>query len=393
MIRARGQALCATILGVAGLLALGCEDAARFESITINPSLPEKASRRDERALDLKTGETLVVRSKAGAIEVKASADSPPRVVAEFSAGGSTVEEARRVLDSFRLEVKRTGSGVSVEIVGEPVKTGTTTAIVWLSAIATIRAIVPPGTTLDASTGNGAIVAEGPLGASRLESAYGDVSLSDAAGDVAAESRSGGIRLSDIRGRDIRATSGYGSIEIARVSGNLTATTASGNIVVEESSEGTCSLESKYGSVEARDVAGDVRLKSSSGNVTVSDSRGAVDARTNYGSVRVRAVLAALHAETGSGGVDVEALEGSRAATAWVLKSGYGDLSLEVPASFSCDLSLRTDYGSLDSDVPLEIREVKGRRIGTAVGRIGAGGPKLTLETRSGQIRLRSSRA
>lgn len=121
------------------------------------------------------------------------------------------------------------------------------------------------------------------------------------------------------------------------------------------------------GSVEGNDLESEVLGRTVAGNVTVETTEIA-DASTVAGNITVSIGRAdwgrGLAFETVSGSVDVE-----------------------IPSNTNADVSASTASGTITSDFPLS---------GTSTlqtGRLGTGGPLLTLFTVSGNIRLRSGPA
>jgi hypothetical protein len=151
------------------------------------------------------------------------------------------------------------------------------------------------------------------------------------------------------------------------------------------------SLGTVAGDVYATGLHSPVRAASVSGNVRVS-SDGPVQATSVSG--------------------DIEATLGRTAGQSLRFSSVSGDVTLRVPASLDADFSARTLSGSIDSDFPLTIGSGRDRRRGrddddddgygpgrihvrigqNASGRLGRGGPGLTVNTVSGDIALVRSR-
>jgi len=144
------------------------------------------------------------------------------------------------------------------------------------------------------------------------------------------------------------------------------------------------SLASVTGDVYAAGLHSPVRAASVSGSVHVS-SDGPVQASSVSG--------------------DVEATMGRTAGESLRFSTVSGDVVLRVPASTDADFSARTLSGSIESDFPLELGSMDGRRgrdddddddgprvrvrIGQqAHGRLGRGGTDLRVNTVSGDISL-----
>jgi DUF4097 and DUF4098 domain-containing protein YvlB len=105
---------------------------------------------------------------------------------------------------------------------------------------------------------------------------------------------------------------------------------------------------------------------------------------------------------------DVEATLGRTGGESLQFSTVSGDVTLRVPASLDAEFSARTLSGSIESDFPLELGSMDGRRrrgsddddddddrprvhvrIGQeAHGTLGRGGPQLRVNTVSGDVSL-----
>jgi hypothetical protein len=141
------------------------------------------------------------------------------------------------------------------------------------------------------------------------------------------------------------------------------------------------------GDVDIRGVRGPVQARSVSGDVHVSSS-GEVEAASVSGDV-----FAAL------GRIPADGLE---------FRSVSGNVTLELPADVDADFHARTLSGEIDSDFPLTMGGREGRRgrddddgdrrfvrvrVGHDMrGRLGRGGPELSVTTVSGDVTLHRAR-
>jgi hypothetical protein len=126
---------------------------------------------------------------------------------------------------------------------------------------------------------------------------------------------------------------------------------------------------------------------------------------TVNGDVGAESLSSDVLATTVNGGVDVsttgyaeaETVNGSiRAAmksTKWPAELAFhtvnGGITLDLPDGIGADVEARTVNGDVTTDFPLTIKGRFGPR--RVTGSIGAGGPRLSLETVNGSIRLRKS--
>jgi DUF4097 and DUF4098 domain-containing protein YvlB len=93
-------------------------------------------------------------------------------------------------------------------------------------------------------------------------------------------------------------------------------------------------------------------------------------------------VKGGLEAHTGSGDVTVD----GEATSAWEVQTGSGNVDLRLPQNASFELRAESSSGSIRMDRPITVQGIMKRN--RVEGKVGNGGPLLTLHTGSGDIRL-----
>jgi DUF4097 and DUF4098 domain-containing protein YvlB len=212
----------------------------------------------------------------------------------------------------------------------------------------------------------------------------------------------------DVTG-DFVATEGAGSYRIGRVAGKVTILTHSGEIHVA-SAAGPADLKSYGGDIEIGPVGGELRAQTLAGDIHAGRVSGAVVAQTSGGDIRIAHVAGSAEAKTAGGDIVLQAVEGSvRAETGGgevrvtiltreprggiSIRNAGGDVTLIVPANFKGDLDLTALDADLDetairSDFPeIAVTRRSGSQQGS--GSLNGGGPKVTVRTSSGSIRIR----
>jgi len=181
-------------------------------------------------------------------------------------------------------------------------------------------------------------------------SGSGDQRMEGLRGRLDLESGSGDMQLRDISS-EIRLHTGSGDVDAHAISGPFTAEAGSGDIRAEENGNG------------------DVRI------------------HTGSGSIELRGVNGSLQAESGSGDMRIDgALKGN-----WELRTSSGDIDLQLPHEAAFDLDASTGSGSVVVDRPVTMT-VQGdlRKAQRYVkGKVGGGGPELTVHTGSGDVEIR----
>ena len=165
------------------------------------------------------------------------------------------------------------------------------------------------------------------------------------------------------RGTDLRADTGSGDIRISENGGPVQAKTGSG-------------------SIDASGLSDHVNLDSGSGNIKASMlSSLDVKAQTGSGSIELKNVQGSLWAHTGSGDVGVS----GRPSSAWKLETGSGSVTVDVGgAPFSLDAE--TGSGDVQTNVALNAQSSDKHHV---IGNVAGGGPKVRINTGSGDIKIR----
>jgi len=120
------------------------------------------------------------------------------------------------------------------------------------------------------------------------------------------------------------------------------------------------------GSMEIGAVGGPVSVRSSSGRITLEGVAGAIDARASSGSIT--ASLTAQPAEDSQ------------------IRASSGSVRVYLPSDVNLDIQAQASSGRVRTDLPLLVEGEQGRN--RLRGTLNAGGPRLSIQTSSGGIRL-----
>lgn len=163
---------------------------------------------------------------------------------------------------------------------------------------------------------------------------------------------------------------GSGSIAVSRHTGEVWIDTGSGQVDLHAIEAKKVLIDTGSGAVTADGVTCD-----------------ALTVDTGSGAVFLTDVSAArLVVDTGSGAVDAELLA---TRTDVLIDTGSGGVTLTVPRDFGAELEVSTGSGGISSDVEMTLRR---RDDDSLIGRIGAGGPRVVIDTGSGGVQLRRAR-
>lgn len=144
------------------------------------------------------------------------------------------------------------------------------------------------------------------------------------------------------------------------------------------------------GRVTVRDVRGDIEARTGDGAIRLENVSGAVDARSGDGSIEVDGAIGRLRANSGDGRLRIHT-RASAPSGDWDLSTGDGAVVLEVPDGFGAELDVETGDGRVSvRDVSFSSSgDSRDRR--SARGRIGSGGPRITIRSGDGSITVRGA--
>lgn len=166
-------------------------------------------------------------------------------VVVAGGSGRTVAVNVHDVPQGFRVDDRRRGGRATVDIRGRNT---------WFSRVAGDPRVVvslPSGTDLDIETASGDVEVSNVRGVVRLRSASGTVAVQTIGGELSVRTASG-----NVEGRDVT-----GAVAVA---------TASGNVELQ-AVRGTIGIETASGSIDVRELrlVADLELHSSSGDIDV----------------------------------------------------------------------------------------------------------------------------
>jgi DUF4097 and DUF4098 domain-containing protein YvlB len=145
-------------------------------------------------------------------------------------------------------------------------------------------------------------------------------------------------------------------------------------------------VETVNGGVDLTGRYSRAKVGTTNGSVTVKDASGKLEAGTTNGEVRVSRFDGHIEADTTNGNIR---LEGVTLKDGLSAETTNGSISLGVvsPETLNADLRASTTNGHITVDFPITLQNLRQskRRI---EGRIGQGGPEISLRTTNGSINL-----
>lgn len=240
----------------------------------------------------------------------------------------------------------------------------------WRTTQAKIDVKMPPGMSIDASSGSGDCSVMGDTGGFpvSLHTGSGGVVLEGACRTLKADTGSGDVKVTLAKETDgVDLHTGSGDIQISGPVRELAVETGSGDVSADlKSGKTKVSLTSGSGDISLKGGTGDLTAKSGSGDITAEGLMGEASLMTSSGEISARWA---------------EAPRGEKVSA----RSSSGSVRLEFPSGASLSGTLGTSSGDLRCEFP---GTYKGSHQRSFVLSGPQGSSELTVETSSGGIQV-----
>ncbi len=143
-------------------------------------------------------------------------------------------------------------------------------------------------------------------------------------------------------------------------------------------------LKSDGASISIDNIEGDVKIKTSGGSISTGKVQGEIKAKTSGGSISVNEVTGTIDAVTSGGSVSV--CISKQPKSNCTLKTTGGSITVTLAKEIKADLEAKTLDGGIYVDFPTVKDPIDSLKLST---KINGGGPKLVLDTSSGNIKIK----
>lgn len=370
---------------------------------------------------DASGAEELRVDQIVGNVTVKGAQTSRITIIERLSLSSDTENQARTVASSSKLVVLRTGSSIELSSSDKnyPVRGASYEITVPLAMQVYID--VSSGNVLVSDvqnlihldTGSGNLSVRNVVGPVEMRSGAGNVNGDTIQKEAVLNTGAGNVTVKATKSK-LTVTSGGGNVFVEGAAGSVILTTAGGNVNVNKI-DGNARLFTSGGDISAHDVQGSLSASTSGGEIDMSNMAGTVDVSTSGGNIEGRNFAGWINAETNAGDVRLTGvrngfnlisevgnvhveMEDSRflSAASASIEARFGNVTLVVPHNMNGQISAMVfESGSVEFKNPGSTVETirerpssKGESLRRAEYKLGSGGGRIALSTRSGRIDL-----
>ena len=195
--------------------------------------------------------------------------------------------------------------------------------------------------------------------------------------------RFGGTRIAEING-DHELRNSFGSVNVRAVTGKVNVDNRFGSVDVADNT-GDVTISTTFASANARNIQGAVTIKGNQNEIGVTDISGPLTIETSFNDLNVRNPGSTVNINGRYGDIEVSLSEPPGGDIR--IDSQFSDVTLRLPASAAFTFEIHTRFGDINSDFDATDTSEGGPEERQS-GNVGAGGPRITIDTRNGDVNL-----
>ena len=424
-----GAALLLVLAGIGATIFFTARNGGNFFTGRTQPFATVEESKTLK--VDAKNPVTLIALDDAGSVTIVGADVQTVQVKVVKTAHAPTQARAKQEVKNVKYDIEQVGNNVTLTY-----KLPNTTVFDLNLDMVDFVVTVPNETKVDVDNNLGDVsvanlkgkaVIANDFGEIKVENIEGALSVSNNSGEVTAtaikagnedielNSDFGAVTLKNATGENITLDSNSGTITLkeVRAAGDITTKTDFGNTTFENGSSDSLSVETNSGAVslvklnvtkeiKVQDDFGEIELgqalaasydlHTNSGSITVDGAKGKLKAHTDFGGIKIEnAQSVTLDLKTNSGTVE---FNGSLGAGPHKVESDFGEIELTLPSDSKLNVELKTDFGSIKSDLPVTVmlNQTSNSNGDKTVGSVNGGGAQLTVHTNSGSVNIHAGK-
>lgn len=313
-----------------------------------------------------------------GDISVRGGTGNELRVNAHKRAWGMSEAAAERAMQASEVTIEGSGGRYWIRPAGGWGHGRRTSIDLAVDA--------PSSASIAASTAHGDIAISNIDGSMQARTGYGDVQVKNAGGDVAVHVNRGDAQIAGVAG-SVRIAGRGGDVDISDVKGGASIEGAFDSSISAKNVAKTVHCVLPWSAITIGRLDGS--LETDLGDLSISGASGPVKIVTHNTDIDVKNVTARLDIADAHG--DIKVVFSSPPQEDINITNDAGDINVTLPSGSNFQVAAISRSGDVQSDFSddqLNVWNSDGS--GQMTGRVGAsGGPRITIATTYGTIRLR----
>ncbi len=309
------------------------------------------------------------IQNPRGDISITAGDEPSVKVQAHEVAFASSDSNAKKIFDAEAAHVTVSGSSVLVRSNSSN------------SGRLNLTVTVPRSAQVTVNAGKGDVTAAGLGAGITITAPHGDVHLSTITGPVQAHLSKGEFSAHEIKG-DVNGDGPCNDMTLSEITGKIGLNCDYFDQLHIEHVNGQVHFRTSKTDVELGALPGDLTLSDSDLHIT--EAKGNVRVVTHSRDIELDQIYGDTYVEDRDGNISIEPA-GSYGVEA-KNESGKGDVEITLGPNEQASIDGHTRNGDIVSDFPLSISGDESKSVN---GNIGSGGPKISLNTDVGDLRIK----
>src|SRR6266571_601153 len=316
-----------------------------------------------------------------GNVEVRPSESDRVIVDVKKTIRASSKEEAERLNGDFAFSIKNDGS--KYRIISNRDDDFRLRGNARQRFKSSLAVQVPRRSSVRLENRNGRVTVQDLTGHQNIVNRYGEVEARNITGELRIENRNGSVTVQDISD-SVTIDNRYSSTTAKNIGGNLQIDTRNGSVDVSQV-KGNATIANSYGPISVEQIQGELTITGRNNSIDVEHIEGDIKADSSYQNVNIRDARGAVTVNSKNGDLMLSFVKPPQKDIA--VSARYGNVTLELPSAAVFSVDAHTEYGQVDSEFD-GLNTTKSNRERSLSGRIGQGGPQITIALRNGDIHL-----
>jgi hypothetical protein len=346
-------------------------------SIGIPPFHDSYTQSRQLSPETIPAGAHVIIETERGDVSVHAGEGNDMRVSAKESASESTKSAADDDMRNVDVVVEHTGNTYHVHPMRQEAHGGRVSV--------DLDVVLPKTVNLEVNSGHGDIDISGVAGSSTIRSGSGDVELKDLGSDVTVDLQKGDLKISGVVG-NVMITGRGDDLDLENITGDATIQAAFVGTINARNVAKMLRCVSPWADLTVTKLNG--HLEADSGDIQITDATGPMKLVTHNKDIDVTNVTGKIEIVNTHGDVKVTYSTPPREDLTITNDSNDVDVTLPANSNFAFSATSRSGEVENDFEAGKSSDDDDDNKRAQLSGRIGTGGPTITITTSYGTVHL-----
>ena len=231
------------------------------------------------------------------------------------------------------------------------------------------------------------------FGTTEITNSFSEINVQNIQGDLIIDGSNSKITGVSVQGT-VTVDNSFGYVNLEKVSGKISIKNPNGNISILSVKDDT-NIRSRFSNLNLNEVAGNIEIYNSNGSVSATKVGGNVNIENSFGPVRLSSLAGDVYVKNSNASIRikdiiVKQISGNpkKHCNKIDCSTSFGSIQLFLPKQAAIELTAKTTFGEVKTDIPLQIEEYRGT--GSIIGRTKEGGTIVNLTGQNSNIEISS---